>query len=54
MWPDNPYLDNRYQPWPGTGRINAIGRFILGLSHDDEHLGQIVDVVQQARKARGA
>jgi hypothetical protein len=40
MWPDEPYLDNRHQPWPGAGRLDAYGRFVLGLLHDDDHLGK--------------
>ncbi len=34
MWPDQPYLDNKYVPWPKLGEINAVGRFVLGLRHD--------------------
>ena len=52
MWPDKPYLDVTYQPWPGSGPINANGRFVLGLYHDWDHLGQIDDVVAQAKAAR--
>ncbi len=52
MWPDAPYLENRYQPWSTAPTINAIGRFVLGLRHEHDHLGQIVDVVQQALAAR--
>ena len=51
MWTDKPYLDISYQPWPGSGPINAVGRFVLGLIHDWDHLDQINDVVQQARAA---
>ncbi len=49
MWPDQPYLDNKYVPWPKLGEINAIGRFVLGLRHDWDHLGQIEEIVRQAR-----
>jgi len=52
MWPAKPYLENSYEPWPNAGTFNAVGRFILGLSHDDSHLGQIAAVVQQAKAAR--
>lgn len=52
MWPDEPHLENRYQPWPGVGEINAVGRFALGLKHDDDHLAQIAEIVRQARAAR--
>jgi hypothetical protein len=53
VWPDQPNLDNSYEPWPGAGHYNAVRRFVGGLSHDDSHLAQIADVVQQARAARG-
>ena len=35
LWPDQPYLDNSYEPWPGAGQLNAPARFCLGLRHDD-------------------
>lgn len=52
LWPDAPYLDLTYEPWPRIGPINAIGRFILGLYHDSDHLGQIAEIVRQAKAAR--
>lgn len=52
MWPAQPNLGIVYQPWPGAPEINAVGRFILGLAHDDSHVGQIADVVNQAKAAR--
>ncbi len=52
MWPDVPHLDNVYTPWPSVGEVNAVGRFALGLWHDDDHLGQISNIVQQAKAAR--
>jgi len=54
MWPDQPHLDNTYEPWKGIGEINAVGRFVLGLMHDDDHLGQIVEIVRQAKAARAS
>ncbi len=51
-WPDPPHLELFYEPYPGAGQINALGRFVSGLSHDDSHLGQIAEVVRQARQAR--
>ena len=50
MWPDVPNLDYRYRPWPTAANVNAIGRFVFGLRHDADHLGQIADVVEQARR----
>ena len=52
MWPDEPNLENRYRPWSSAPEINAIGRFVFGLRHDADHLGQIADVVEQAQTAR--
>jgi hypothetical protein len=61
MWPDEPYLNNTFQLVKGgpayvtvdKPHINAVGRFILGLIHDDSHLGQIEEIVGQAKAARG-
>ena len=52
MWPDQPYLDNVYEPRPGAGPVNAVTRFLMGLSHDDAHLGQIARLAEQTRAAR--
>ena len=49
MWPDDPDLKNYYVPYAGVGRINAVTRFILGLKHDADHLGQIGEIVRQAQ-----
>ncbi|MEZ4592745.1 MAG: DinB family protein [Chloroflexota bacterium] len=54
MWPDEPYLDNKVTPWAAIGEIDAYGRFVLGLAHDQDHLAQIEEVVNQAKAARGA
>ena len=52
MWPDEPYLDNTVTPWAAIGEIDAYGRFVLGLAHDQGHLAQIEDVIAQAKAAR--
>lgn len=52
LWPDAPHLDNVVTPWPSAGEVNAVGRFALGLWHDDDHLAQIANIVQQAKAAR--
>lgn len=54
LWPSQPYLDLTYQPWPTAPHINAIGRFVLGLHHDDDHLGQIAECVRQAKVVGGS
>lgn len=51
MWPDEPYLDNFYQAREGGVQMTAVIRFVLGLSHDDSHLGQIEEIVRQAQGA---
>jgi DinB superfamily len=53
-WPDEPHLDVTYQPYPQMPPLNAIARFVMGLMHDDSHLGQLREVMRQARLAREA
>ena len=48
-WPEEPHLDVTYAPYPRVGEINAIGRFIFGLYHDDAHLGQLREIMRQGR-----
>jgi hypothetical protein len=52
LWPDQPDLNNSYQNKEGSPPINALTRFVQGLSHDDNHLEQIAKIVRQAREAR--
>jgi hypothetical protein len=49
MWPDDPYLDNIHHHREGERGLNAVAYFIFGLMHDDGHLAQIADIVQQAK-----
>lgn len=51
VWPDKPYLDLTTQQNPSAPALNAIGRFLRGLSHDASHLDQIDEVVRQAKAA---
>ncbi|MEK7787064.1 MAG: DinB family protein [Chloroflexota bacterium] len=54
-WPDQPHLDLLYTPaYAGAAPLNAIARFAGGLSHDDAHLGQLREIMRQARAARVA
>jgi len=61
MWPDRPFLENTYTLKVGGPSVitaghpeaNAVVRFLIGLLHDDSHLGQIADIVRQTRLARG-
>ena len=48
MWPEEPHLGNMHEAWSGGPMVNAIGRFVLGLMHDESHLGQIKEIVKQA------
>lgn len=52
MWPGRPHLENVYSPYKGVGRIGPKERLLLGLKHDADHLGQIEDIVAQAKAAR--
>lgn len=56
LWPDDPYLDNfkEVSGWylETVGKMNATTRFVMGLMHDDSHLNQLRDVVQQAEAAK--
>jgi hypothetical protein len=52
VWPDEPYLDNIYRRLPTSSAINAMSQFIFGLMHDDSHLEQIANIVDQAKEAR--
>jgi hypothetical protein len=51
LWPDPPHLDNLFTTRSGA-RYNAIVRFVFGLAHDDSHVGQIAEIVRQARESR--
>jgi hypothetical protein len=51
-WPDEPHLDNFYTPYKDRPPMNAKGRFLGGLAHDDSHLGQIRKIMAQARQRR--
>ncbi len=52
VWPTEAHLHVVYEPYPGAAEMNAVTRFIGGLSHEDSHLGQIADIVRQARAGR--
>jgi hypothetical protein len=52
MWPDEPDLENCYQAREGGVELTAVIRFVLGLSHDDSHLNQLRNIVEQAQAAR--
>jgi hypothetical protein len=52
-WPDQPDLKNAYTAsHPNARPRNAIEQFVSGLGHDESHLGQIADIMAQARAVR--
>jgi DinB superfamily len=51
-WPAEAHLHVVYEPYPGASEMNAVARFIGGLSHEDSHLGQIAEIVKQAHAGR--
>jgi len=48
MWPDAPFLDFEHEVWPGMV-VKTVGRFVLGLYHDDGHIAQFKEVIRQAQ-----
>ena len=53
-WPDAPHLENFYKPHASRPPMNALGRFVSGLVHDDSHLEQMRRIMVQARARRPA
>jgi hypothetical protein len=53
-WPNEPHLEVTYAPSPRFGSYNAISRFIMGLYHDDDHLGQLREIMRQVREVRSS
>jgi DinB superfamily len=51
-WPDEPHLEVTYSLSPRFGPYNATSRFLMGLYHDDDHLGQLREIMRQARESR--
>ncbi|MBI3158738.1 MAG: DinB family protein [Chloroflexi bacterium] len=50
-WPDEPHLDNTYSPREGL-IVNPIIRHLLGMSHAEEHLEKMPEIVRQAQAAQ--
>jgi hypothetical protein len=51
IWPDEPHLENGYESRFGMW-VNPVVQFVFGMSHADSHLGQIEEIVRQAKAAR--
>jgi hypothetical protein len=49
-WPDEAHLDVMYTGFATLGPMNAIGRFLLGLMHEDSHLEQMREIIRQAHE----
>lgn len=47
-WPDKPDLEITTTPYPQIGPLNAVGRFIMGLFHDADHIEQLKEIMRQA------
>jgi hypothetical protein len=53
-WPDEPHLEVTYSISPRFGPFNATARFLMGLYHDDDHLGQLNEIMRQVREVRSS
>ena len=53
-WPDEPHLEVVYSVSPRFGPYNATARFLMGLYHDDDHLGQLREIMRQVHEARSS
>ena len=51
-WPETPHVEPVYRFRPDGPVFGAVALFAYGLFHDDSHLGQIAEIVRQARAAR--
>ena len=51
VWPEPPHLENTYVPAAGALPHTCISRFASGLKHASDHLGQIAEIVRQAKAA---
>jgi hypothetical protein len=51
-WPDTPHAEPAYRFRPDGPVFGAAALFAYGLFHDDSHLGQIAEIVRQAKAAR--
>jgi hypothetical protein len=53
-WPDEPHLEVTYSISPRFGPFNATARFLMGLYHDDDHIGQLKEIMRQVHEARSS
>ena len=52
VWPETPHMEAAYRFRPDGPVFGAAALFAYGLFHDDSHLGQIAEIVRQAKAAR--
>lgn len=52
MWPREPHLENTYLPSTNAKPYNCVVRFLSGLKHASDHLGQIEEILKQAKSAQ--
>lgn len=51
-WPNEPHLHILWRKKEKTwGLVNAVGYTLEGLKHDTAHLGQIAEIIRQAKEA---
>jgi len=50
MWPHPPHMENTYVPYEGALPHTPVSRFASGLKHISDHLGQIAEIVCQAKQ----
>lgn len=52
VWPSTPHMDNTMTVPFLEGPINPTAAYLVGLGHESSHLGQIEEIMRQARAAR--
>jgi len=52
VWPERAHVEAAYRFRPDGPVFGAAALFAYGLFHDDSHLGQIAEIVRQAKVAR--
>ncbi len=50
IWPEPPHMENTYIVVEGALPHTCISRFASGLKHASDHLGQIAEIVRQAKQ----
>ena len=52
LWPEAPHMEVLFQWGPDKPLYNPVGRFVLGLRHEADHLEQIAEIVRQSQTLR--